>query len=149
MSESHSVVSLCDPMDTVHGILQVRILEWVVFPLSRASSQPRDRTQVYSIAGRFFSSWATGKPNNTGVGSISFLHRIFLNQELSWNLLHCRWILYQLSYQGSPSYIELTIIWKILYSMTLGLFLPCLCFLCYFSPFSSFQLIGSISICIC
>ena len=33
----------CDPMDyTVHGILQARILEWVAFPLSRGSSQPRD-----------------------------------------------------------------------------------------------------------
>ena len=28
---------------TVHGILQARILEWVAFPFSRASSQPRDR----------------------------------------------------------------------------------------------------------
>ena len=30
----------------VHGILQARILEWVVFPFSRGSSQRRDRTQV-------------------------------------------------------------------------------------------------------
>ena len=42
----------------VHGILQARILEWVAFPFSRGSSQPRDRTQVYYIAGRFFTSWA-------------------------------------------------------------------------------------------
>ena len=39
---------------TVHGILQARILEWVVFPFSRGSSQPRDRTQVSRTAGRFF-----------------------------------------------------------------------------------------------
>ena len=40
-------LTLCDPMDyTVHGILQGRILEWVVFPFSRGSSQPRNRTQV-------------------------------------------------------------------------------------------------------
>ena len=43
---------------TVLGILQARILEWVAFPFSRASSQPRDRTQVSCIAGRFFTSWA-------------------------------------------------------------------------------------------
>ena len=43
----------------VHGILQARILEWVVFPFSRGSSQPRDQTQVSYIAGRFFTSWAT------------------------------------------------------------------------------------------
>ena len=34
---------LCDPMVCiVHGILQARILEWVAFPFSRGSSQPRD-----------------------------------------------------------------------------------------------------------
>ena len=43
-----------------------------------------------------------GKPKNTGVGSLSLLQRIFLTQELNWGLLHCRWILYQLSHQGSP-----------------------------------------------
>ena len=46
---------LCDPMDyIVHGILQARILESVVFPFSRGSSQPRDRIQVSSFAGEFF-----------------------------------------------------------------------------------------------
>ena len=44
---------------TVHGILQARILEWLAFPFSRRSSQPRDQTQVSRIAGRFFTSWAT------------------------------------------------------------------------------------------
>ena len=42
----------------VHGILQARILKWVAFPFSRGSSQPRDRTQVSHIAGRFFSNCA-------------------------------------------------------------------------------------------
>ena len=37
--------TLCDPMGySVHGILQARILEWVAFPFSRGSSQPRDQT---------------------------------------------------------------------------------------------------------
>jgi len=39
---------------TVHGILQSRILEWVVFPFSRGTSQSRDQTKVSHIAGRFF-----------------------------------------------------------------------------------------------
>ena len=82
-------------------ILQARILEWVAFPFSRGSSQPRDRTQVSRIAGRFFTSWATKEDKNTGVGSLSLLQLIFPIQELNWGLLHCRWILYQLSYQGS------------------------------------------------
>ena len=59
---AQSSLTLCDPMDyTVHGILQARILEWVVFPFSRGSSQPRDQTQGSHIAGEFFTSWATGK----------------------------------------------------------------------------------------
>ena len=44
---------------TVHGILQARILEWVAFPFSRGSSEPRDWTQVSHIAGGFITSWAT------------------------------------------------------------------------------------------
>ena len=44
---------------TVHGILQARIMEWVAFPFSRVSSQPRDQTQVSHITGRFFTSWTT------------------------------------------------------------------------------------------
>ena len=39
---AQSCPTLCDPMDyTAHGILQARILEWVAFPFSRGSSQPR------------------------------------------------------------------------------------------------------------
>ena len=41
------------------GSLQVKILEWVTFPSSRGSSQPRDRTQVSHIAGGFFTIGAT------------------------------------------------------------------------------------------
>ena len=43
----------------VQGILQARILEWVAFPFSRGSFQPRDGTQISHIAGGFFTSWAT------------------------------------------------------------------------------------------
>ena len=49
--------TFCNPMEyIVHGILQVRILEWVIFPFSGGSSQPRDQTQVSLIAGRFFTN---------------------------------------------------------------------------------------------
>ena len=43
-----------------------------------------------------------GKPKNAGVGSLHLLQGNFPTQELNWGLLHCRWLLYQLSYQGSP-----------------------------------------------
>ena len=40
---AQSCLTLCDPMDCiVHGILQARTLEWVAFPFSRGSAQPRD-----------------------------------------------------------------------------------------------------------
>ena len=54
-----SCLTLCDPMDcsppgsSVHGILQVRILEGVAMPCARVSSWPRDRTHIYvSCTGR-------------------------------------------------------------------------------------------------
>ena len=43
-----------------------------------------------------------GNSKNTGVGILSFLQGIFLTQKLNRGVLHCRQILYQLSYQGSP-----------------------------------------------
>ena len=43
----------------VHGILQARIMEWVTIPFSKESSQPRDRTQAFCIAGGFLNTWAT------------------------------------------------------------------------------------------
>ena len=57
---AQSCPTLCDPMDcslpgsSVHGILQVRILGWLVMASSGGSSQPRDKTQVSHIVGGFF-----------------------------------------------------------------------------------------------
>ena len=47
------------PGSSIHGILQTRIRLWVATPFFRASSRPRDWTQVSSIAGRFFTVSAT------------------------------------------------------------------------------------------
>ena len=47
------------PWTVVRGILQPRILEWGAFPFSRRSSQPRDQTQSFCIAGGFVTSWTT------------------------------------------------------------------------------------------
>ena len=56
--QSPNHVRLCGSMDhTVHKMLQARILEWVVVPFSRATSQPRDQTQVSHIAGGFLTSF--------------------------------------------------------------------------------------------
>ena len=60
MKVAQLCLTLCDPMDCIiHGILQARILEWVAFPFSRGSAQPRDRTQVLHIAGVYSNLWFT------------------------------------------------------------------------------------------
>ena len=41
------------------------------------------------------------KPKNTAVSTLSLLQQIFQTQESNQGLLHYRWILYQLSYQGN------------------------------------------------
>ena len=81
---AQSCPTLCNPMDcTVCGIFQARILEWVAFPFSRGSSQPRSRIHVSHIADKFLPSEPQGKTKNTGVGSLSLLQGIFPTQELN------------------------------------------------------------------
>ena len=91
-------------------ILQVRILEWITFSFSRGFFQPRDWTQISpgikprSPAFQLDSLLAEpqGKSKNTGVGSLFLFQTLFLTQESNHGLLHCRLILFQMSYQGSP-----------------------------------------------
>ena len=60
---NQSCLTLFNPVDgslsgsSVHGLLQVRILEWVAIPFSRGSSQPRDQIRVSPVAGTFFTVW--------------------------------------------------------------------------------------------
>ena len=88
----------------VQGILQARILELVAIPFSRESSQPRGWTPA--LWADSLPAEPQGKPKNTGVDSLSLLHWLFPTQESNWGLLHCRWILYQLSHKGSPRILE-------------------------------------------
>ena len=70
---------------------------------SKGSSQQRDQTRSPTLQVDSVLSEPLGKPKNTGVGSLSLLQGNFLTQELNQGLLHCRWILYQLSYPRSPT----------------------------------------------
>ena len=121
-----SCPTLCDPMDcrlpgsSVHRILQARILEWVVMPSSRGSSQSRIEPRSRALQVDSLPSEPAGKPENTGVGSLSLLQGILLTQESNWGLLHCRWILYQLSYR------EAVIIILVLFWPMIGLCFPTL-----------------------
>ena len=102
VKDAQSCPTLCDSMDCiVHGILQAKILESFTSPgdLPNPGIEPRSPTlQADSLPGK-----PQGQPKNTEVGSLSFLQQIFPTWELNWGLLHCRWILYQQSYQGSPA----------------------------------------------
>ena len=56
--------TLCDPMDyTFHGILQARILEWVAFPFSRGSFQPRIEPRSPALQADSLPAEPQGKPN--------------------------------------------------------------------------------------
>ena len=96
----------CSPPGlSVHGISQARILEWVAISFSKRIILPWDLFNPgLPHCGQILLPTETpGKPKNTRVGSLSLLHRIFMTQESNRGLLHCRWILYQLNYQGSPN----------------------------------------------
>ena len=78
---SQSCLTHCNPWtvawpgSSVHGILQVRILEWVAVLFSRGSSQPRDQTQVSRIAGEFFHCWSYQRSPEVAVnisGSVGY-----------------------------------------------------------------------------
>ena len=86
----------------VHVILQVRILVWVAFPFSRVSSQPRDRTQVTCIAGRFFTNWATREAREHFTCFYSWIcHKLCSMcgglQMLLWLIISPRWRSFQRS----------------------------------------------------
>ena len=73
--------------------------------MSESNSVMSDSLRPHEL----YSSW-NSLGQNTGVGSLSFLQGIFPTQELNSGLPHCRWILYQLSHQGSPFTREISLI---------------------------------------
>ena len=88
-----SHVWLCDP-----GILQARVLEWVAVPFSRGLPNPGIDPRSPTLQVDSLPAEPQRKPKNTGVGSLGLLQRIFPTQEWNRGLLHCRRVLYQLSY---------------------------------------------------
>ena len=78
---------------------------WSGEPFPSSGDLPNPGIKPRSLASQADSLPAEppGKPKNTGVGSLSLLQQIFMPQELNLGLLHCRQILYQLSYQFSSA----------------------------------------------
>ena len=99
-SESHSVVSKSvtigwnSPGQNT-GVGSLSLLQ-EIFP-TQGSNAGSLALQADSLQ-----SEPQGKPKNTGMGSLSLLQGIFLSQGSYWRFLHCRQILYQVSYQESP-----------------------------------------------
>ena len=74
INESRSAMSNCDPVDyTVHGILQVRILEWVAFPSPGDFPNPEIKLRSLALQADSLPDEPQGKPKNTGVGSLPLL----------------------------------------------------------------------------
>ena len=86
------------------GIPQERVLEWGTMLSSRGSVLPNPGTEPWSPALQAYSlpSVPPGKSKNPEVGSPSLLQGNFLTQGSNQSLLHCRRILFHLSYLGSP-----------------------------------------------
>ena len=75
------------PGSSVLGILQARILEWVIIPFSRGSSRPRERNQVFCTTDRLFTSWSTEKAHTTSQSLLKFISTELLM--LSNHLIFC------------------------------------------------------------
>ena len=77
-------------------------LEQVALPSSGDLPNPRIDPRSLALQANSLPAEPPRKPKNTGVGSLSLLQHISPTQELNQGLLHCRQILNQLSYEGSP-----------------------------------------------
>ena len=78
------------------------MLECIAMPSSRDLVNPGIKPRSPALQADSLPAEPRGKSKKTGVGSLSLLQGNFLTQELNRGLLYCRWILYQLSPQGSP-----------------------------------------------
>ena len=73
-----NIMDYSPPQSSVHGILLLRILEWVAIPFSRGSSQPRNQTLASLIASRFSAVWAISLTHHHPWVFHSFIHCPFI-----------------------------------------------------------------------
>ena len=76
------------------------------FPFPGGLPNPGIKPRFPVLQADSLSAEPQGKPKNIAVGSLSLFQWVFLTQESNWSLLYCRQILYQLSYQGSPTTVK-------------------------------------------
>ena len=110
------------------GVGSLSLLQWIILTQESNQGLLHCRCILYQLSYRLFkgnpkksenhsvesdslqphglySPW-NSPGQNTGVHNHSFLQGIFPTQGSNPGLLHCKWILYQLSYQGSPGILE-------------------------------------------
>ena len=106
---TQSCLTICDPIDcspqTPLSMGLSRQGYHSELPFSSPGDLPDPEIEPRSPALQADSlpSELPGKPKNTGMDSLSRLQGNFPTQESNWDLLHCSWFLYQLSYSGSPT----------------------------------------------
>ena len=83
-----------------HGVYRPEYWNGQPFPPPRDLPNPGIEPRSPALQADSLPAEPSGNPKSTGVGSLSLLEGIFLTRELNRGLLHCRQILYQLSYQG-------------------------------------------------
>ena len=122
MSDSQGPVDCSLPGSSIHGISQLRMLEWVAIPFSRRSSWGNIMYEVKVAQLKSLSCvlvlWPRGlEParllclwnspgQNTGVGSRSLLQGDLPNPGIKSGLPRFRQILYQVNHKGSPRTLE-------------------------------------------
>ena len=98
------------------GFFRQKYCSGLPYPSPGDLPNPRIDPRSLTLQADSLLSEPPDKPKNIGVGSLSLLRGILLTQELNWGLLPCRWILYQLSYQGSPTLNITWLKWTLLLS---------------------------------
>ena len=97
----------CDPIDCSlpcstlsMGFPRQEYWSGLPFPSPGDLPKPGIEPGLLALQADSLPSEPPGKLKNIEVGSLPFLQGIFPSQESNQGLLHWRWILYQLSYQG-------------------------------------------------
>ena len=127
-------LTLCDPVDcsppasSVHGDSPGKSTRGLPPPSPGDLPNQRIRPRSPALHEDSLLSEPPGKLQHIEVGSLSFFQGGFWTQELNWGLLHCRQIVYHLSYPGSPSCTLHSLIYNLKFVPlnTLNLFCPIL-----------------------
>ena len=104
---------LCDPMDCVARRLLCpwgfsrRESQWLQCPPPGDLPNPGIEPRSPASQADYLPSEPPGKPKNTRVGSLSLLEGDFPTWESNQGLMHCRQILYQLSYREAQVLVYL------------------------------------------